>query len=320
MEFIIYPILITVLFLAELWYFRIADKYNIIDKPNERSSHTTVTLRGGGVIFVLPPLLFTVLNGGEYIWFSLGLVIISIISFIDDMRGLSGRVRIIVHLIAVSLMFYGLQVFGLHWWLIATAYVLVIGTINAYNFMDGINGITGSYSLVVLISLLLANIYYPFIEAEFIIYAILGTLVFLFFNFRQKAKCFAGDVGSVAMAFVVLFLLIDLIQTTGDFRFILFLGIYGVDSVLTIAHRLILRENIFVAHRLHLYQFLTNKLKWPHLAVSTLYALVQAVISGWVIFASTMNLFEFILILSLLGVLYVVIKLLIIKDVLKPIE
>jgi UDP-N-acetylmuramyl pentapeptide phosphotransferase/UDP-N-acetylglucosamine-1-phosphate transferase len=197
---------------------------------------------------------------------------------------------------------------------------LVIGTINAYNFMDGINGITGSYSLVVLISLLLANIYYPFIEAEFIIYAILGTLVFLFFNFRQKAKCFAGDVGSVAMAFVVLFLLIDLIQTTGDFRFILFLGIYGVDSVLTIAHRLILRENIFVAHRLHLYQFLTNKLKWPHLAVSTLYALVQAVISGWVIFASTMNLFEFILILSLLGVLYVVIKLLIIKDVLKPIE
>lgn len=320
MEFITYPILFVVLTVMELLYFRIADRFNIIDKPNERSSHTAITLRGGGVIFVLPPLIYCALNGGEYLWFAVGLLLISAISFVDDVRSLSGKIRVAVHLLAVSLMFVDLSIFSIHPAAIVIAYILVIGTINAYNFMDGINGITGAYSLVFLFAALLANQYTPFIQDEFIIYSAIGAIVFLMFNFRKKAKCFAGDVGSVAMAFVVLFLLIKLILTTEDYKYVLFLAVYGVDSVLTIVHRLILKQNIFVAHRLHLYQYLTNQLKWPHLAVSSLYAALQALVSAWVVFTSSVSITSFVLMLLGLGVVYVVAKRLIITNVIKPIS
>lgn len=319
MDYITYPLLFVVLTVIELLYFRIADRFNIIDKPNERSSHTSITLRGGGVIFVFPPLIYCIFNGGEYLWFALGLLLIAAISFVDDVRSLSGKIRLAVHLVAVSLMFTQLDLYSLTPFIIVTAYILVIGTINAYNFMDGINGITGTYSLVFLFAALIANQYTPFIEDEFIIYSAIGAIVFLMFNFRKKAKCFAGDVGSVAMAFVVLFLLIKLILATEDYKYILFLAIYGVDSVLTIVHRLILRQNIFVAHRLHLYQYLTNTLKWPHLAVSSLYAVLQAVVSAWVVFTPSVSFARFTVVLVSIGVVYVVAKRLIITNSIKPI-
>lgn len=319
MDYITYPVLFVVLTVLELLYFRIADRFNIIDKPNERSSHTSITLRGGGVIFVVPPLIYCILNGGEYLWFALGLLLISTISFVDDVRSLSGKIRLAIHLLAVSLMFYDLGIFSTHLAVIVIAYILVIGTINAYNFMDGINGITGTYSLVFLFAVLLANQYTPFIQDEFIIYSAIGALVFLMFNFRKKAKCFAGDVGSVAMAFVVLFLLIKLILATEDYKYVLFLAVYGVDSVLTIVHRIILRQNIFMAHRLHLYQYLTNTLKWPHLAVSSLYAALQAIVSAWVVFSTSVTFTSFALMLIGLGAVYVVVKSLIIRGKITPV-
>lgn len=319
MEFIIYPILFVVLLLAELLYFRIADKFNIIDKPNERSSHTSITLRGGGIIFPISLVLYF-LYTGNYPWLVLGTVAIAAVSFIDDIKTLSGKVRILGHLIAVSLMFYDAGLFAFHWAWIIAAYILVIGTLNAYNFMDGINGITGAYSLAVLIPLYFTNINFPFADADIMLFVILSAVVFLLFNFRTKAKCFAGDVGSISMALIVLFLITKLILVTGDFKYILFLAVYGVDAVLTIAHRIILKENIFKAHRRHLYQYLSNELKWPHLVVSSMYAIIQAVISGWVLYSCVaMQWWESVAILGFLGVLYIVVKSLIIKGVLKPI-
>lgn len=319
MEYIIYPILFVVLLLAELLYFRIADKFNIIDKPNARSSHTTITLRGGGIIFPIS-LVFYFLYTGNYPWLVLGTVAIAAVSFIDDIKNLSGKVRILVHLIAVSLMFYDAGLFAFHWAWIIAAYILVIGTLNAYNFMDGINGITGAYSLAVLIPLYFANNNFPFADADIMLFVILSAVVFLLFNFRKKAKCFAGDVGSISMALIILFLITKLILVTGDFKYILFLAVYGVDAVLTIAHRIILKENIFKAHRRHLYQYLSNELKWPHLVVSSMYAIIQAIISGWVLYSCVaMQWWESVAILGFLGVLYIVVKSLIIKGVLKPV-
>lgn len=319
MEYIPYIIVFAVLLVAELAYFRIADRYNIIDKPNERSSHTSITLRGGGIIFPFSVLAYFAFTG-DYIWFTLGLVAIATISFLDDILTLSGKVRILVHLVAVSLMFYQADLFVLHWGWVVLAYVLIIGTINAYNFMDGINGITGAYSLSVLIPLLILNNYHGFVAQDLIIYTILGVIVFLIFNFRKKAKCFAGDVGSVAMAFIVLFLITKLIIATGDYKYILLLAVYGVDSVLTIAHRILLKENIFEAHRRHLYQYLSNEIKLPHILVSTIYAVVQALISAWVIYSyNVAQSWQPIAILIGLGVLYIVFKSLILKGKIKPV-
>jgi len=250
----------------------------------------------------------------------MGLVVISIVSFIDDIKTLSGKVRILVHLVAVSLLFYQAEWFAYHWVWVVVGYVLVIGTINAYNFMDGINGITGAYSLSVLLPLYVLNSSYGFVDASFIIYSIIGVVVFLIFNFRQKAKCFAGDVGSVSMAFIVLFLLTQLIIFTGDYKYILLLAVYGVDSVLTIIHRLFLKENIFSAHRRHLYQYLSNEIKLPHLVVSAIYATIQAIIGIWLINTNaTMLWWQPIAILIILGVLYITTKYLVLKGAIKPV-
>lgn len=320
MAWFIYTFIFIALFIAEIFYFRIADRFNIIDKPNERSSHTSITLRGGGVIFVLPSIVYFFVSNFSYPWFTLGLLLIAIVSFVDDIKDLPGRIRILIHLAAVSLLFYDAGVFEQAIWVIPILYILVIGTINAYNFMDGINGITGAYSLVFLVSALLVNNTFNFVANDFIIYPILGVLVFLYFNFRKRAKCFLGDVGSVSMAFLVVFILTTIIIKTGEYKYILFISLYGVDAVLTIVHRLFLKENIFKAHRRHLYQYLANEVKIPHLIVSSIYAIVQAAINYWVISSSAISLYLFCLVLFLLGSVYFIIKLLIIKGIVKPLS
>ena len=274
-----YCILLILLFLTEVLYFRIADKFNIIDKPNERSSHTRITLRGGGIIFYFGALAFFLTNHLEYPWFILGLTLITFISFADDIRSISQGKRLVFHFSAMALMFYQWGLFALPWWTIIVALIVCTGIINAYNFMDGINGITGGYSLVVLGALAYVNQFViTFVEQEFIWIMILAVLVFNFFNFRKKAKCFAGDVGSVSISFILLFLIGKLILVSGDFSYIILLVVYGVDSVLTIIHRLMLHENIGLPHRKHLYQLMANELKIPHVVVSLTYMVVQAVI------------------------------------------
>lgn len=282
----IYVLVFIALFVLELVYFKIADLFNIIDKPNERSSHTTITLRGGGIIFYLGAVTFFILSGFQYPWFFLGLTLMTIISFADDVMTLSNRIRLLVHFTSVLLMAYELQLFAMPWYFLLIAFVVVVGVINAYNFMDGINGITACYSLAVGGLLLLVNCDIHFVEQDLLIYTLLGVLVFTVFNFRTKAKCFAGDVGSVAIAFILLFALAALIIKTQNLVYILFLSVYGIDAVLTILQRLAKGENIFEAHRSHLYQYLGNEAGINKLGISLVYGLLQLTI-GYVIIHMT---------------------------------
>ncbi len=189
-------------------------------------------------------------------------------------------------------------------WAILIGYIVFIGIVNAYNFMDGINGITGLYSIAVLASLQYVNITYgEFVNADLIWYPMIASVVFLFFNFRKRARCFAGDVGSVSIAFWIVTLLLILIIKTENLIWLGFLLVYGVDAVMTILHRIYLKQNIMEAHRLHFYQILANEKKMPHRLVSLIYFMVQLICSallielypvmGWGIFV--------ILLLALMG-------------------
>ena len=274
-----YIIILVLLFVAELFYFRVADKFNIIDKPNERSSHSRITLRGGGIIFYFGALAYFLSNHWEYPWFMLALTLITFISFVDDIRSTSQGLRLVFHFTAMALMFYQWGLFSLSWWWIIIALIICTGIINAYNFMDGINGITGGYSLVILGALAYINSEITtFVEPALINTVLCSVLVFCFFNFRKKATCFAGDVGSVSIAFILLFLIGKLIIKTEDFSWIILLSVYGVDSVLTIIHRLMLHENIGLPHRKHMYQLMANELKIPHVGVSLIYMGAQALV------------------------------------------
>ena len=148
----IYFILTLILLVCQLTYFKLADRFNIIDKPNERSSHSSITLRGGGIIFVFGYLLYFVIAGFPYPWLTIGLVLIALISFADDISHQDFKLRLLVHFTALAMMFYQLGLFSLPWYFTILAFILATGILNAYNFMDGINGITGFYSFVVFAS------------------------------------------------------------------------------------------------------------------------------------------------------------------------
>lgn len=277
-----YIIVFILSFIIEFLYLRITKMFNITDKPNERSSHIIVTPTGGGIIYWFTALIFLISSFSDFsVYFFLAVTLISTISFIDDLKEVRQSVRLAFHLIAMSLVFYQLGFFAnALWWIILLSYIFCIGVINAYNFMDGINGITGLYSVVVLLSLQYVNIYhYNFVSPDFIWYPCIASIVFLFFNFRKRAKCFAGDVGSISIAFWVVILLFLLIIHTDNYVWVGFLAVYGVDSVLTILHRIYLKQNILKPHRLHFYQVLVNDNNMSHLTVSVIYFFVQLICS-----------------------------------------
>ena len=150
-----YVLIFLLLLAAEVVYFRIADKCNIIDKPNERSSHSTIVLRGGGIIFMLGLWIWACFFGFGYPWFLVAVTLIAGVSFVDDIRSLPDSVRLVAQFVAMGLMFYQLDM--LHWemwWVVIIALIVCVGASNVINFMDGINGITGGYALSVLLPLL----------------------------------------------------------------------------------------------------------------------------------------------------------------------
>ncbi|WP_308765201.1 glycosyltransferase family 4 protein [uncultured Bacteroides sp.] len=295
-----------VLYLAEIFYFKIADKYNVIDKPNERSSHNRITLRGGGIVFYIGTLTYFFFSGLQYPWFMIGLTLIAFISFVDDIKTASKYTRLLFHFSALALLFYQWNLFSLPWWTLVVALIFCTAIINAYNFMDGINGITGGYSFVALAVLLYINRYViKYVDNDLLLAILASILVFSSFNFRKKAICFAGDVGSVSIAFILLFFMGLLIIKTGDFSYIVLLAVYGTDTVLTVIHRLLLRENISLPHRKHLYQIMANELKMSHVKVSLIYMAVQAFISIGYFFCISYRYEYLLLILVLLSVIYV---------------
>ena len=300
-QYILYGIIFLILLALELVYFRVADHFNIIDRPNERSSHSSIVLRGGGIIFLLGILVWAaaVLCGcfGEmrevYPWVLLAAVLAAGISFVDDIRSLPDSVRLVVQFVAMGLLILQLFVsargegmFGDSNLLVSIVFVLAalivcVGATNIYNYMDGINGITAGYSFAVLLPLLLMNAREDYMSESFLAVSLLSVLVITFFNLRPrgKAKCFAGDVGSVGIAFILLFAIGMLIVRTGDITWLIFLLVYGVDGCLTICHRILLHENLGEAHRKHAYQLMANELKMSHPLVSCIYMFMQLVVS-----------------------------------------
>lgn len=293
----IYFLIFFLLLVAELVYFRIADKCNIIDKPNQRSSHTTIVLRGGGIIFMIGAWVWSAFFGFHYPWFLAGLTLVAGVSFVDDIRSLPDSVRLVAQFAAAAMAFYQLDI--LHWnmwWIVLVALIVYVGATNVINFMDGINGITAGYALAVLVPLGLLNTNYHelamncssivssngvFVDQSLIVASIIAAVVFCIFNFRPKgrAKCFAGDVGSIGIAFIMLFLLGNVIIKTGDITWLIFLLVYGVDGCLTIIHRIMLHENLGEAHRKHAYQIMANELKIGHVKVTLLYMAMQLAVS-----------------------------------------
>lgn len=314
-----YIIIFVLLLVAELVYFRIADKCNIIDKPNQRSSHTTIVLRGGGIIFMIGAWVWSLFFGFHYPWFHAGLTLVAGVSFVDDIHSLPDSVRLVAQFAAAAMAFYQLDI--LHWsmwWIVLVALIVYVGATNVINFMDGINGITAGYALAVLIPLGLLNTNYQelamnystneslgdtnyhelatnlttnyssivtsdgvFVDQSLIVASIIAAIVFCIFNFRPKgkAKCFAGDVGSIGIAFIMLFLLGNVIIKTEDITWLIFLLVYGVDGCLTIIHRIMLHENLGEAHRKHAYQIMANELKIGHVKVTMLYMAMQLIVS-----------------------------------------
>lgn len=167
------------------------------------------------------------------------------------------------------------------WWIVILALIVCVGASNVINFMDGVNGITGACAMASLLPLALLNSTIGFVDQALIYVVILADVVFCLFNFRPKgkAKCFAGDVGSIGVAYILLFMIGSLVLATGDVTYLIFLLVYGVDGVLTICHRILLHENLGEAHRKHAYQLMANELKIGHVKVSSLYAIMQLVIS-----------------------------------------
>ena len=281
-ECITYGIISVILLCLELAYFKIADKCNIIDKPNERSSHSTLVLRGGGIIFVLGLWIWAAFFGFQNIWFLIAVTLVAGVSFIDDIHSLPDSVRLVAQFAAMALIFYQLDI--LHWdmwWIILIAMIVCVGASNVINFMDGVNGITGAYAMASLLPLFLLNKELEFADESLIVVVALADLIFCAFNFRPKgkAKCFAGDVGSIGIAYILLFLIGSLILVTGDVTYLIFLLVYGVDGCLTICHRILLHENLGEAHRKHAYQIMANELKIGHVKVSSFYMILQLVIS-----------------------------------------
>ena len=250
----IYFIIFVLLFALELCYFKIADHFNIIDRPNERSSHKQIVLRGGGIIFIIALWLWSIWYGFQYPWLLAGVTLAAGVSFWDDVKSLPDSVRLVAQFVAMVLMFWSMGIMNWSmWWIVPIALIVCVGAANIINFMDGINGITAGYALAMLIPLLLLDVrgqmedVAGFIEPSYLVVAIIGVLVFSIFNFRPKgkAKCFAGDVGSIGIAFIILFA----------------------------AGRLI------IAHRKHAYQLMANELKIGHVKISLLYMVLQLAVS-----------------------------------------
>jgi len=267
---------------------------NIIDKPNERSSHIKPTVRGGGIIFPIAAFIWFFYSGFEYPRFFLGLMIVSIISFWDDIRPLPIYIRLVFQTIGLFFLFSEFESIQLAWWIIALCILSGVGVVNLYNFMDGINGITAGYSLSVIIGLLLINNFSTsFIDNRLLFFIALSLIVFGIFNLRTNALVFSGDVGAISISYILIFLISILIYQTNRFIFLLFLSVYFIDSSFTIIYRIRNKENILRAHRKHIYQLLVNEYKLPHVYVSFIYSILQLAICFIVFIAIKKDLSQF---------------------------
>lgn len=261
--------------------YRFGRAFGLVDMPNERSSHTEPTPRGAGLGIAAASVAAASLQGEPLLAFALASV--GGLGLVEDMAGLSIKVRLPAHLalsllLAISALglpetFPGLGV--VIFWV-----VFLAGTANFYNFMDGINGMAGLMG-VAAFGMLALYAYLAgaglFALALVPIFACLG---FLPFNL-PRARVFMGDTGSLSLGFLFAALVMRMSAGTGSFMgMAAFLGIFYADAIITIAVRLVKGDNIFMAHRGHLYQYISNELGVAHWKVSLGYASAQAALGA----------------------------------------
>lgn len=305
----IHFLLFVLLLVLEILYFKIARHFNIKDNPNERSSHHKATLLGGGVVFVFALLIYSVFFGFNSPWLLSGALLLATISYIDDIKPQSPKLRLVIQFVSLLMMFVDLELFSYPILLIVAVLIVGVGVLNAYNFMDGINGMLGMTSMVVLAGLIYINEkIVSFTDANFLYLMMMSVVVFNIYNFRTKAKCFAGDVGAFTMGFILVYFIARLIIVTGDLAWIAMLAIYGVDTILTIIHRIYLGENLTQPHRKHLFQLLANELRFSHLLISGLYAFLQLLVIVGLIAARSYAYVVALLAVFFISSCYVVIK------------
>ena len=292
LEFYYYLIAPVCFIIFTLMYIRIAHFYKIYDHPVGRSSHLNRTITGFGIFVLFGLLIYSI--AFPYTlksFFIIGLMMIGTISYIDDLVFVKHFIRLIFQIFALTLMAIELPFNYMmdfeKWPLIISIVILGIGVLNAFNFMDGINGMLGLNSLVILLSFLWLNSNsvdimgneITFIRNEFLYTYIIGVSIFLGLNLRRKAVVFAGDTGSITIAFIIFYLMLNLIFKTGNYAYLLLFSIFGIDAGLTVIFKLLLRENIFVPHRDFLFKKLVHVGKYKHVNIAIIYAALQALVN-----------------------------------------
>lgn len=270
--------LFVILLAFEFAYYLVAKKMRIVDRPHHQSSHRGVIVRGGGIIFYAAFLLWSFAYGYKYYNCLIGLTVLSVASFIDDVHSISPKIRLVCQFIAVLFLFYHTGLIQTPWYAILFLSIACVGAVNIFNFMDGINGMTGGYSLVVALALLYVNqCEVNFTDSSLLGFILISIVVFNLFNFRTRAICFAGDIGSLSIGFILVYLVLRLALKGLSMSWIVMLSVYFVDGGMTILHRILLRENLMRPHKKHVYQIMVNELKIPHLVVSGIYMGLQVI-------------------------------------------
>ena len=310
---IFFIITFAILLACELIYFRIANKYHIGDNVTPRSSHKKYQLTGGGIIFIIAAIIYYIWQPKQILRFDLmmvGALSLAVISFIDDIKSTSPILRLLIQSVVICVAFY----YNMAWGCIdifLVVFICGLGFINAYNFMDGINGITASYTLVTLTTMLYYTFVIPHFQVPqpFVIVLIIAMSIFAFFNCRKNAVCFAGDVGSIVIGFFIMYMIVELCWATADVTCIILVSVYGIDTAFTIVQRLFAGENILLPHRHHLYQVLANQWKIEHYKVSLYYAKTQLVINAiYIVIPSEYHLTYFIFVIVALSCCYFTLK------------
>ena len=285
-------------------YFFVGRKQGIVAHVNERSSHTKPIITGAGIIFVFSYLIYfmyAIWHGLSVPWVvSIAALIIAVVSFMDDIKEIWFFFRLCFQLIAIVMLMWQLKIdFGISftglymvdWIAISFLLILFVGAINLYNFIDGINGLIAGLSLSFFVFIILIDTYVvDFVDnIELVYFLLLPTIIFLYYNFRKSPVCFCGDVGSIFLGMMVVYLLSSLIIMTENFTYILLFSVVIIEAGYTVIQRLLMGENIFRPHRIHMFQLLCNQYKKSHLQVSIVYIAIQSFLG---LFVFLMNLFD----------------------------
>ncbi|MBU1659122.1 glycosyltransferase family 4 protein [bacterium] len=250
-----------------------AIKKSLLDIPNHRSAHTTATPHGGGIAIAISwfvGITFLYFSGeiAENLFFAfLAGIIISVVSFFDDMYEISPKYRLLAQVIvgACGLYFLGgldkinLLVFSIENQFLTNtiAFFIIVWCINLYNFLDGIDGYAGSEAVFLGVAGFLL-----FGESYFLV-LVFSVFGFLVFNWH-KAKIFMGDVGSTLLGYnVAIFALHDAGEGSSLLIWIILFGLFWFDATLTLLRRYKNKEQVTKAHNKHAYQRLTQS-GWSH--------------------------------------------------------